>query len=59
MGFQHKVGRVKKHPQHGDKKQYTKVDQFIKDLERITKLKPLLYIKYKFHEFYMKHYDII
>ncbi len=59
MGFQHKVGRIKKHPQHGDKKQYTYVDQFIKDLERITKLKPLLYIKYKFHEFYMKHYDII
>ena len=59
MGFQHKVGRVKKHPQYGDKKQYTKVDQFIKDLEKITKLKPLLYIKYKFHEFYMKHYDII
>ena len=59
MGFQHKVGRVKKHPQYGDKTQYTKVDQFIKDLEKITKLKPLLYIKYKFHEFYMKHYGII
>ena len=59
MGFQHKVGRVKKHPQYGDKDQYTKVDQFIKDLEKWTKLKPLLYIKYKFHEFYMKHYDII
>lgn len=59
MGFQHKVGRVKKHPQYGDKNQYTKVDEFIKDLEKWTKLKPLLYIKYKFHEFYMKHYDII
>ena len=59
MGFQHKVGRVKKHPQYGEKTQYTKVDQFIKDLEKITKLKPLLYIKYKFHEFYMKHYGII
>tara|TARA_B100000963_G_C22634529_1_gene676793 strand:+ start:1048 stop:2598 length:1551 start_codon:yes stop_codon:yes gene_type:complete len=59
LGFYNKVGRKKKHPQHGDKKQYLIKNKFLVELEDILGLPSLLYATYQDHEFYMKYFDII
>ena len=58
LGFFNKVGRKKKHPQHGDKKQYLMKDEFIDDLQKIAGLSKF-YAIYTGHDFYMKYFDII
>jgi len=47
------------HPQHGDKKQYLRKDEFLEALYPITGLHPKLYAKFTDHEFYMKVFGII
>ncbi len=58
LGFLNKVGRRKKHPQHGDKKQYLQKDKFLDDMKDITGL-PKIYATYGEHNFYMKYFGII
>ena len=59
FGYFNKVGRRGLHPQHGDKKQYLRKDDFLHTLHPITGLHPKLYAKYTNHEFYMKVFGII
>ena len=58
LGFYNKVGRRKKHPQHGDKKQYQLKDKFLDELKDISGL-PKICAIYREHDFYMKYYNII
>ena len=58
LGFLNKVGRRKKHPQHGDKKQYLQKDKFLDDMKDITGLSKI-YATYGEHNFYMKYFGII
>ena len=58
LGFINKVGRRKKHPQHGDKKQYQLKDKFLDELKDISGL-PKICAIYREHDFYMKYYNII
>ena len=59
LGFYNKIGRKGKHPQHGDKKQYQRVDQLLWKLYEITGLNPKIHVKYKHHDFYMRYFNII
>ena len=59
FGYFNKVGRRGLHPQHGDKKQYLRKDDFLHTLHPITGLHPKLYAKYTNHEFYMRVFGII
>ena len=59
FGYHNKVGRRKLHPQHGDKKQYLRKDEFLETLHSITGLNPKVYAKYQNHKFYMRVFGII
>ena len=58
LGFFNKVGRRKKHPQHGDKKQYLRKNELMENLQDITGMHSKFYDTYN-HQFYMKYFDII
>ena len=59
LGFYEKWGRKGYHPQRGDKEQYKRKDELLKEMGEITGLNPKLYTSYPDHEFYMKVYNII
>ena len=59
LGFYEKWGRKGYHPQRGDKDQYKRKDELLKEMGEITGLNPKLYTSYPDHEFYMKVYNII
>lgn len=58
LGFQNKVGRRKKHPQHGDKKQYLLKDKFLDEMKDLVEMSKF-YAMYREHDFYMKYFNII
>ena len=59
LGFFNKIGRRGKHPQHGDKKQYLRLQELMVKLYKITGLSQKIYARYKHHDFYMKYFNII
>ena len=58
LGYYNKIGRKGKHPQRGDVKQYTRRDELLKELHKITGLHPKLYTKYD-HRFLMEKIGVI
>ena len=59
LGYYNKKGRLGKHPQRGDLKQYKRKVQFLGELSKITNLSAHLYTEYPDHEFYMRVYNIL
>lgn len=59
LGFFNKIGRRGKHPQHGDKKQYLRLQELMIKLYKITGLNYKIHARYKHHDFYMKYFNII
>ena len=59
LGYYNKKGRLGKHPQRGDLKQYKRKINFLGELSKITNLSAHLYAEYPDHEFYMRVYNIL
>ena len=59
LGYYNKKGRLGKHPQRGDLKQYKRKISFLGELSKITNLSAHLYAEYPDHEFYMRVYNIL